>query len=336
MAYHTELYNAIKANHAQDALTETAKLIYHQDFYSLEITWIYTLASLGEYTNVAFEKWLDTCKFVANIITENDFAIKDAFIITTKLCLLYKNSEVYIVFPKHNLQTLRSRVIDYFSEKTKLSESGIKTFQEILPKPSNENSFCKIIIGGLIKLWTSKEALRFKDALEYLCRKDYIIESLPTETEENITSFIWSFLKVFLPEKAKYPYILFKTHFQKKEKSWRNLLLYTFHNALYDGYGTMSWTVHELHIIENVEKMTPELWEYITGHYKEHKKEEKTYDSMHIFESYMPLSCYDISVDSTQYTSQESKNISIRKKHKSHRSKEKVVSNSKDYNIDSW
>lgn len=336
MEYHHELYGAIKKNHVQEALTLTGFCIVEKQMDLLEQTWVRAVATVGEYTQVCFPKWQDTCQKIVALLTSDHTHVLEAFLITTKLCILYKDAPHYIMVPKLTVPQLRTKVLDVFSESTTLSENGKQLFTPILPKPSNEHAFCCKILGGLIKLWNQKEYLLFRDALEYLCRKDYLIESLPSETEPNISSFLWSFMKVFQKDITDPFYVLYKTGFRKKDKSWRNNFLYGIHNYLHPYYGTMSWTKEDLDLCTKVEKITEDLWAYvIQEHYgkqeQEKEQEEGLYDKLSIFENYYPKAMYDFTQDYTYALPEKEdvKSIHVKKK----KSTKPLVESSKEKEI---
>jgi len=130
----------------------------------------------------------------------------------------------------------------------------------ILPKPLNEHEFCTKILGGLLSLWTKKEPLRLREALEYLCRKDYLLDSLVSETENNVASFLWDFLKIYQREVAQWVYPLYVYQYKKKDKSWRFGFLYAFHNLLYETLAPVWWSDSEKSILDYIHGLTEDLW----------------------------------------------------------------------------
>lgn len=341
MEYHPELYGAFKQHKIEEALYITGDLIYLKQIELLEQTWIRAIAAIGEYTNVCFPKLHETCRDIVAILHTEEFHVKEAFQVTTKICILYMNSHQYVAFPKVTIPQLRVKIMDVFLDSIKLSEAGKQKFMMILPKPSNEQEFCLKILGGLLKLWSQKEYLRFREALEYVCRKDYVIESIPSETEPNITSFLWDFMKLFQKDLAEPFYTLYKHGFKKKDKSWRNCFLYGIHNHLHEHYGSISWSDHEKGLLQKTNLVTEELWKYVVSVHQETPHEEPTedsYDKMSIFENYYPKAVYDFTTP-YQYelpTKEHIKSISIKKKKSKSlvdSSKEKDISynNSKSY-----
>lgn len=340
MEYHSELYGALKQHKIEEALYITGDLIYTQQIDLLEQTWIRAVATLGEYTHVCFPKLHETCKEIVAILHTEEFHVKEAFLITTRICILYMNSSQYVAFPKLTIPQLRIKVIDVFSDSIKLSDAGKQKFLMILPKPSNENEFCLKIISGLIKVWSQKESLRFREALEYICRKDYMIESIPSETEPNITSFLWDFMKIFQKDLADPFYMLYKYGFKKKEKTWRNCFLYALHNYLHEHYGNVSWSEYEKGVLHKTGLITEELWKYIVSvHQDTQAKEESVedpYDKVSIFENYYPKALYDFTIP-YQYdvpNREQIKSISVKKKKSKllvDSSKEKEISYNKGY-----
>ena len=330
MDYHTELYGILKQHKLQEAIHLTGKLIYDKNIDIVQKTWIRCIASIGEYTNVCFSKWQDTCDDIAAFITVEQFDIKDAFKITTKLCILFQNGTQYIVVPKLTIPLLRAKTIGFFAEDNKLSDAGIKLFQSILPNPINEREFCLKLISGLVRLWNGKKGVAFRDAIEYLCRKDYVIESLHSETDCVIATFIWDFLKILQPELTTPLYAIYKTGYKKKDKLWRNNLLYGIHNFLIVEYSNVLWSERENTAIKHAIDMSSEFWSYIISEMKEDVVVVP--DKMAIFENYRPK----IKEDVEEYgfpviESQTIKSVSV--KHKK-RDKERGREREKDRYVD--
>jgi hypothetical protein len=295
MDYNNELYGNLKTYKVQDALYLTGELIYKKHFDMILKTWVRAIACIGQYANVCFFKLHDTSKDIVAFIEVEEINISDILKITTKLCILFQNANQYIVFPTLKISELRVKTIDYFSEDNILSEDWKIFFENILPKPINEKEFCLKIISGLVKLWMDKKHTEFRDALEYLCRKNYIIQSIHSETDSNIVSFLWDFMKSFQPDITNTLYILYKTGFKKKDKSWRNTLLYSIHNYINKDYGKVEWSEKELIVINKTISISKELWEYVLSSNNEiiknnmiHDKTPELYDNLSILENYYP------------------------------------------------
>lgn len=257
----SDLFSFLKQHKLKDALYLTGKLVKEDQLEILQRTWIRSISAISDYTNVSFMKLYDTCATLDTFIQSEQFNIKDAFLITAKICILFQNMVQYVVIPKRTISQLRTKTIAYFSDSIKLSEAGINLFESILPKAINEREFCLQIISTLVSLWSSKNHLAFRDCLEYLCRKDYTIESVHQE-DGNIVAFIWEFLNIFQPEKVKAIYSIYKTDYKKKEKSWRISLLFGMHNCINN---IPSWTENENHILQKTELVSKEMWNHIAN-----------------------------------------------------------------------
>ena len=157
MEVHEELYGFIKNSNADLSLYYTAFLL-STDIESLQLTWIKLISNLGEYCQLYFNKWLNIVNEIADFIQAEEVFIKNAFVITTKLCILYQTSSNYISVPKRTVAVLRNNIIDVF-EVPLLDKEKYKT---ILPKPSNESDFCIKIISGLMKLWNEKKTYKLR------------------------------------------------------------------------------------------------------------------------------------------------------------------------------
>lgn len=294
MEYHDKLYGFMKQHKLKDALYITGSLVNNNEIEILQKTWIHAIASIGDYSNVCFMKWYDTCKTMDVFIQSEEFNIKEAFLISAKICILFENMIHYIVIPKKTIAQLRANTISYFSKNTSLSEAGMKLFEEILPKAINERDFCIQIISTLIKLWSSNNHLILRDGIEYLCRKDYKIESLEySNKESDIVSYIWCFFEIYQRDNSISLYSIYKTDYKKKEKSWRTSLLLGIHNCVNNDYKTISWSENEVNILEKTEVFSKDMWGLvISSRLKEKKEEDKekdaTIDKLEVFESYFP------------------------------------------------
>lgn len=285
MDYHNELYGNLKQHKLQEALLLTADLLFKKQFELLQKTWIRSIASIGEYTDVCFMKWHDCIKDVVIFIENDDVDIQKAMRITTKLCILFQNNSQYNVVPKTTIPQLRTKTIGYFEENLNtLSKKGEDYFLPILPKPINEKDFCLKIIGCLVRLWSENKHIDFRNCIEYLARKDYVIESIHTETGSNIVAFLWEFMKLYEPSITKDIYVIYKTGFKKKDKSWRNNLMYGIHNYLNQQYNKITWDNRESTLIEKTDIATKEIWCSILK--QNTKPREK--DKMSVFENYFP------------------------------------------------
>lgn len=271
MDIYEELYDSIKKANADASLYYTGFLL-NNNIESLQLTWIKLAANLGEYCNLYFHKWKDVIKDMVDFIQSEEVYIKNAFIITAKLCILYQTSFNYISVPKKTLSVLRNNIIDVFEGPY----VKIDKYKYIFPKPSNESEFCTKIVSGIIKLWSEKQVFKLRECLEYLCRKDYVIEN-------DFIDFLWKFFELFQPNSITPIYILYKCYFKKKDKSWRYGLLYGIHNMLNEQ--TASWTVNELYILEQIVLMIPNIWSQFS---KTVKKEEQVIDKLHVLTHYIP------------------------------------------------
>lgn len=289
MDYHNELYGNLKQHKVENALLLTGELLFKKQFDLLQKTWIRAIACVGEYTDVCFMKWHDCIKDVVFFIESDDVDVLHVMKITTKLCILFQNTIQYNIIPKTTIPQLRTKTIGYFEENVaKLSQKGEEYFLQILPKPINEKDFCLKIVGCLVRLWADKKHIDFRNAVEYLARKDYVIESIHTETGSSIMSFLWEFMKLYEPSVVKDIYIIYKTGFKKKDKSWRNNLLYGTHNYLNQKYNTVSWDGSEKTLIDNTNIVAKEVWVHILRKNNIVTIQKKQKDKMSIFENYYP------------------------------------------------
>lgn len=333
MDYNQELYETLKKADLQNSLYITAELVRNNSLNELIETWIRIISFLGEFTQLYFSKWYDTCLSIISIIeADNEIDLVSILQITTKICILFQNSNTYISFTKKPINQLRKNVFDIFENNIKLSDKGKDKFLDILPKPKNEHDFCFKILCGIISLWTKKESIRLRETLEYLCRKDYILESIVSETDNNIISFLWDVFKIFQPVVSVTLYKLYCYKYRKKDKSWKNGLLYSIHNMLYDDLVFETWNNNEKGILQHINDITEEIWGYVLNNNSNENTENRdntdnideviTNDKMKHFETYIPRGIVNtVDYDNNIYTSYTSetfstKRVNIKKKNK--------------------
>lgn len=268
-----ELILAVKKSDADSCLYRTGQLM-SEKIEVLQLTWIRLVALLGEYCNIPIKKWLDVVRDIRGFIMQEEVEVRLGFVITGKLCLLF-HSEGYMSFPKKTLNVMRGNVLGLFDECL-LSEKGLSMFGGILPKPTNEREFCLKIFSGLVLNWKKEKKMLLREALEYVCRKDYPLSM-------DFIEVLWGFLDVFLRGSCEDARVLYQCFYKKKERSWRCGLVYAFHNLLGDNLG--DWTVKELQVIEHVSAISPELWK---GFVKTEDKLVYELDKMALLDSFMP------------------------------------------------
>lgn len=267
MNYDTDLWDSIKVCDPNTALYIVGEHSKNGNITILENTWVYTLANIGSFINFNYYKWLSICKDVLNIIEQEEFHISDAFEITIKLCLLYKNSHMYINPPKLDLRTLRKKIVDKFDTDFKLSNKGLMQFEPYLPKDLEERDFCIKIISGLISVWVDKKHQDFRNCLEYIDRKKYDIEipsNIHLEWGDQHTSMniiIWECLSKLDPSfeilKRLYTY----NYSKKCHKINISFMLAT--SALIYSDKDITWDDKEMRIINNVIENSKNIYKQI-------------------------------------------------------------------------
>jgi len=240
-----DLYDAIRSAAGEKAMYWTGSLL-SKDMDALQHTWIRLVAELGFYKKFSYKKWYDVVCNIREFIQSEEVNVIDGYQISCKLCLLYQNAVGYESVPKRSLVRLRGMVCGVFEGKERVGIAEDK-LRAILPKPSNEREFCLKIAKGFILTWTDQKSILLRDALEYVCRKEYVVEN-------DFMEFLWGLFRMLCDCEAAY--VLYKCFFKKKEK-WRAGLLYAVHASLEGGE---TWTVNERHILEQIERMTPDLW----------------------------------------------------------------------------
>ena len=290
MKIHEGLRESIENNRPQEALYHTGELAKLGEVEALETTWYVLLAQLGKMSHFSYKKWMDIGKELLSLIQEESFHMSEAFILTYKLCLIYRDCSRYYTLPKYTVANLRTKVIPHFKDDIRLSEKGLQSFQAFLPKDPQEREFCIKILSGLIALWTDRKSTEVRWCLEYLDRKHFDIQ-IPSdlhlkwnETHYSFHIFLWECLGT-LETSFDIAKQLYQTYYTRKYHGSVHVnFLYGLHTVLQDVYNE-DWNSKDMETMEQLRTMSEELSKQIKIEEPEPTIQES---SEFIFERFFP------------------------------------------------
>lgn len=281
-----DLYELIVTAKIEDALYLTGVMIIDERFQELEDTWIRACAGneLKGKTPSSW-KWKDVISDTYKIVKSDAFDITDAMVLTTKMCIFYKELLVDDVSkkPMVHIKHLRNVILEDFPDGATLSAAGIKRYKRLLPVDQEELVFAHRILSGISRIWTERQHEKSRDALEYLSRRRLSIQlpdrSWPSPAPENANEFIWFLWGAVLcyfqhVEAVHKMFFLFKNGTKKNKRQHRLGLLWHAGYILGNVEGAM-WTIDENKWLTYVRDNTEDIWEQIRNTQKELKETER-------------------------------------------------------------
>lgn len=287
-----DLYELLVTAKIEDALYMTGVMILRERFSDLEDIWIHACAGNElKGTLPSSWKWRDIITDTYNIVKSDAFDITDALLLTTKLCVFYKElleRDKSISLgggkkPMVHIKHLRNVIMEDFPEGNMLSTAGTKRYKKLLPTDAEELLFAHRILSGLSRLWTEKQHEKSRDALEYLSRRRLSIQlpdtSWPSPTPEAAGEFIWflwgAVMSFFQHVDTVYKlFFLFKKETKKNRKHQRLGLLWHAGHVLGSVDGA-PWTIDENKWIAYVKENAASIWEQIRSAQEELKETER-------------------------------------------------------------
>lgn len=285
-----DLYEVIVTAKIEDALYLTGVMILQEKFSDLEDIWIHACAG-NELKNImpSSWKWREIITDTYNLVKSDAFDITEALMLTTKLCIFYKelldkdksigNGKKPMVHIKH----LRNVILEDFPEGSMLSSAGAKRYKRLLPTDPEELLFTHRILSGLSRLWTEKQYEKSRDALEYLSRRRLSIQlpdpTWPSPTPETAGEFIWflwgAVISFFQHVDTVYKmFFLFQKETKKNRKHHHSGLLW--HSGyILGGVEGAPWTIEENKWLSYVKENAFSIWEQIRNAQDEIKETEK-------------------------------------------------------------
>ena len=282
-----DLYELIVTAKIEDALYLTGVMILEERISELEDTWIRACSGNELKGRMPSSwKWKDIINDTYNIVKCEAFNIQDALLLTTKLCIFYKEmlvSENALKKPMVHIKHLRNVILEDFPEGSMLSEAGLKRYKRLLPTDQEELLFAHRILSGLSRLWTEKQYEKGRDALEYLSRRRLNIQlpdpSWPSPTPDSAGEFVWflwgAVMCFFQNVDMVYKIVfLFKKDGKKNRKQQRLGLLWHAGYVLGSLEGS-PWTTDETKWLAYVKENAESIWEQIRDSQKELKETER-------------------------------------------------------------
>lgn len=286
-----DLYQLITKANIEDALYVTGVMIINDKIQQLEHIWIRACCGteLKDMLPSAW-KWRHIIEDTYRIVKSESFDITDAFLLTAKLCIFYK--EVLVVEngentingkkPSVHIKQLRTIIMDDFPEDSVLSNAGIKKYAPILPTNEQELVFAHRILSGLSKIWTERLYHKSRNALEYLSRRklklDLPDKSWPSPSPDTASEFIWFLWGAILcyfhnSDIVEKMYILFNFH-NKRHRQHRYGLLWHIYYVAGNIEGSI-WTIDENKWLTYIKDNASKIWQEIQDSQKELKDIEK-------------------------------------------------------------
>lgn len=292
MEFHEQLIRSIQNNIPQEALYYTGELAKTGHIEVLESSWFYMVSCLASFSHFSYKKWSSICSDLLNIIKNESFYITDAFLLTIKLCVMYKDCGLYFTLPKYQIATLRNKVIGFFKDELKLSDKGLSSFKHLLPKNESEREFCIKTLSGLLSLWGEKKSIEFRNALEYIDRKHFDIE-VPSDIHIKwgpnhypFNIFLWECLCVVEPSldvaKQLYQY----QYSKKNHNNYFSSFMLATHTILQDSYN-QSWTQADLELFDRIRDISTDLSNQIIIETPNATNKESDLDNF-VFERFFP------------------------------------------------
>ena len=274
---HEPLVSAILKHDVEWALYETGDLLNKGYTTELEHSWIHVLAVVGEALDSRHTSEYQRCLMCTHDIVcadEGDILVKDAFLLTTRLCIMSQRYPT--LYAKPALTRLRTQVIDMFPENASLNASGQEMFKSVLPPESSEEySFVQRVLAGLSKIWTNKAdgASESRIAIEYLSRKKLSIPKpkwiLPhIRDDPDIVWMLWAaILLYFDSDVTRASFEVFTKWYKKHIKHDRIGILWAMAYVAPCSYNddVETWTEEASKLYQKVEENIENLWGQIVA-----------------------------------------------------------------------
>jgi len=280
--YSKELFDYVSRGNIEKSLYSTCIfLIENSKMEILEETLIYICSYIGTFITIKeISKLNDICICLKKLIDDDKFNIADYLILITKMCII---CNIYNTNPVSKtgvlpLSKLREKILDVFSDESKLSTNGIMKFELIIPPSDSDaylltlkiiSSFVRIIkilddipsekIGDIELIST-----KFKNCFDYIIRKKYIIQTKLNPSEHDPIYFLWGFIEILYHHESfiNIYYELFSFNYKKSKKQYRIGLLHACAVSIiysYKRFISQSWNQNELNVIFKTQEMSNEL-----------------------------------------------------------------------------
>jgi len=316
--YNKELYDFIIRGNIEKSLYVTCIfLIENARIEVLEETLISICSYIGTFISIReIAKLNDIIITTKNLIENENINVSDYLILITKMCIL---CNIYNLCPVSKtglipIAKLREKILDVFSEDTKLSSNGILKFEMIIPPTDNDAYLLSLkIITSFIRIFKLLDdisnddkidliAIKFKNCFDYIIRKKYNIETKLNPNESDPIYFLWGFIEIlFQHEDFIHTYYwLFCYDYKKSLKSQRLGLIYACSIAIiysYKRHISKLWNQNELNVIYKTKEISFELLKQVKKDLKKDDKfnfqnndkdKDKKFDGISFIDTYIP------------------------------------------------
>jgi len=314
--YNKELFDFICRGNIEKSLYATCIfLIENAKIEVLEETLIAICSHIGTFISIReIAKLNDIIITTKNVIENENVIVADYLILITKMCIV---CNIYNLNPVSKtgiipIGKLREKILDVFSEDSKLNSNGIMKFEMIIPPPDSEAYLLSLkIISSFIRILNIVNeipnddkidliAIKFKNCFDYIIRKKYAIETKLNPNECDPIYFLWGFIEIlFQHEEFIHTYYwLFCYDYKKSLKTQRLGLIYACSIAIiysYKRHISKLWNQNELNVIHKTKEISIELFKQVRKDIKKEekeipieKKEEKRIDGISYMDNYIP------------------------------------------------
>lgn len=284
--YNIKLYDLILSGNITDSIHYTTEILLSNNS-SIELfnnTIIFVISYIGSYISIFdISKWHNVINDTKNIINDDNIVIKNIYILIAKLCILCNiyNKNPITKTGVINLKLLRTKIISNFeNNKTKVSQNGLNTFENIIPPlDSDAYNISIAIINGLINIINETNDISFEDGdklndisnklrncFDYIIRKKYNIETKFYRSDNNVIWFLWGFISILYNEDfIDNTYWLFNYNSKKKYNNKFGLLWGCAISLIYSHKKNIStgWNTKEQDAINKIDELSIQLFNKI-------------------------------------------------------------------------
>jgi hypothetical protein len=313
--YNKELFEFVsKGNIEKSLYTTCIFLIENAKIEVLEETLITICSHIGTFIGIReIAKLNDIIIKTKETIESDNINVAEYLILITKMCII---CNIYNLSPVSKtgiipISKLRDKIIDVFSEDSKLSSNGIMKFEMIIPPPDSDAYLLSLkIITSFLRIFRIMDeltlddkidliAVKFKNCFDYIIRKKYAIETKLNPNECDPIYFLWGFVEILYQheEFIHSYYWLFCYNYKKSLKTHRIGLLYACAIAIiysYKRHISKLWNQNELNVIYKTKEIASELMKQVRKDLKkdqpqeEKEKPEKRIDGISYLDTYTP------------------------------------------------
>jgi len=282
-----ELYDFICNAKINESLKKTTHIILTNtegSYKEVQETFINIVSYICSFLSVNDAYLLNDVIFdLYHFIQNENMIIKEVYILICKLCILcdinLKNPCIKV--GTIGIKQLRTKVIDIFDNGFKLEQLGLTNFEHVLSNIESDtyDLVLKIVTGYVYSMKNientsveeshiiDKTTNKLRDSVDYILRKNFIIENKIQQNDNDIVWFLWGvLLGLFGNDELKIMFHLFRQDYNKKKKSHRKGILYgVFVILVFQKKRDISrkWNKNELNIIQKMQDISQDLYKDI-------------------------------------------------------------------------